>query len=338
MKTVFVSSTYQDLEEHRRRVWGVLEDFEVSVRGMEKFGARSEEPLQTCINEVEQSDIYVGILGYRLGSVHEEKGLSFTQLEYERARELELDILIYLIDEEAAVKAKYIDKGPKREKLESFKQTLKERHTIDYFSSPEDLEEKIRRDFRRLIGSPRGDSNTKSLDDEFTNSKTAIDQFLLVPKAVSGREVILDLEIKGKPFPASRDLCDAFNLDFGATVGISIDIKQPQGFSGSDLSHLFMTADSLDDFWSINKGDRRLVYAKLQFTEKDIDNIRTRFKSKTYQKQPPLLRQEIDRYTFQHQMLEPEIVHLEAEGNVILLFTKEADFELEDASETKDST
>jgi hypothetical protein len=39
-KTVFISSTYQDLAEHRRAVWQVLEDFDVAVRGMEEFGAR----------------------------------------------------------------------------------------------------------------------------------------------------------------------------------------------------------------------------------------------------------------------------------------------------------
>ena len=68
-RTVSISSTFEDLREHRRAVWDVLEGFEVSVRGMEQFGARSETPLETCLAAVEQSDVYVGLLAYRLGSV-----------------------------------------------------------------------------------------------------------------------------------------------------------------------------------------------------------------------------------------------------------------------------
>jgi hypothetical protein len=337
MKTVFVSSTYQDLKEHRRQVWEVLEDFDVSVRGMEKFGARSEEPLETCINEVEQSDVYVGIIGHRLGSVHDEKGLSYTQLEYERASELDLDILVYLIDEEAEIKAKYIDKGDQREKLESFKRTLKERHTIDTFTSPSDLGEKIRRDFRRVLGSPhRGVA--EGVETEYDESKEAINKFLLIPKAVSGREILLEVEFKGKPFPASRDICSAFNLGFGATVGVSIDIVEPKGFSDSDLSHLFIGAKSLDDLWPVKKGDRKHVYAKLQFTEKEISSIRTRFKSetRTYIKNTLLDKNILAGLTADP--FEKETVHLEAEGNVILLFTKEAEYEGGNATEVKEST
>jgi|SRR5690625_4663332 len=336
MKTVFVSSTYTDLKEHRRQVWEVLEDFDVSVRGMEQFGARSEEPLETCINEVEQSDVYVGIIGYRLGSVHEEKGLSYTQLEYERARELELDILIYLIDEEAEIKAKYIDKGEKREKLESFKRTLKEKHTIDTFTSPSDLGEKIRRDFRRVIGPPQGDlAATAKI--EFDESKEAIEKFLLVPKAVSGREVLLEVEFSGKPFPASRDICSAFNLSFGATVGIPIDIKNPQGFRDADLGHLFVSAKSLDSLWPVKKGDRLYIYAKLQFTEREIDSIRTRFKSETQTRYKTIFSHNISS-ALSNDLLGEETVYLKAEGNVILLFTKEAEYASESENQTGSST
>jgi hypothetical protein len=338
MKTVFVSSTYLDLQEHRKEVWDVLEEFDVNVRGMEQFGARSEEPLETCINEVEQSDVYVGIVGYRLGSVHEDRGLSFTQMEYERARELELEILIYLIDEEAEIKAKHIDKGEKLDKLESFKRTLRERHTVDTFTTPSDIGEKIRRDFRRVLGPPEGDGkdNTKS---EIDKSSDAIEKFLLIPKAVSGREILLDLELKGEPFPASKDICTAFNLSFGATVGIQVEIKKPEGYGDSDLSHLFVRSKNLEEIWPINEGQRRRVYAKLQFTENEIDKIKTRFKSetKTYRESDSLMPQS-QLSTLSREPFREKTVHLEAEGNVILLYTKKAEFEKQKDSASKGST
>jgi hypothetical protein len=56
-------------------------------------------PLETCLAEVEQSDIYIGIISFRLGSIKTNTGKSFTQLEYEKALDLKKDILIYLRDE-----------------------------------------------------------------------------------------------------------------------------------------------------------------------------------------------------------------------------------------------
>ncbi len=51
---------------------------------MEQFGARKSNPLETCLAEVEQSDIYVGILGMRYGSEEPNSGKSYSQLEYEK--------------------------------------------------------------------------------------------------------------------------------------------------------------------------------------------------------------------------------------------------------------
>ena len=124
-KIVFISSTYADLSEERRSVWNLLEKFEVNVRGMEAFGARTSSPLETCLAEVDISDIYIGIIAFRLGSIEQNSGKSYTQLEYERAYEKKKEILIYLVDEEnAKVFAKFIDKDEHRDKLEAFQTPL----------------------------------------------------------------------------------------------------------------------------------------------------------------------------------------------------------------------
>jgi hypothetical protein len=101
-KTVFISSTYKDLKDHRREVWDTLKRFDVIVRGMEEFGARTTGPLETCLAEVEQSDVYVGIMAYRLGSIDPKTKKPFTLLEYEQAVEQKKEILIYLVDDDAA--------------------------------------------------------------------------------------------------------------------------------------------------------------------------------------------------------------------------------------------
>ena len=150
-KTVFISSTFVDLKKERKEIWELLKKYDVLIRGMEQFGARKEDSLTTCLTEVEQSDIYIGIIGYRLGSIDKKTGKSYTQLEYEKAYELNKEILIYLIDDELSkVSPKNIefDKIPK---LNSFKEILKERHTIDTFKDYSALSVKIKRQFEKYL-------------------------------------------------------------------------------------------------------------------------------------------------------------------------------------------
>ena len=79
-KTVFISSTYEDLKQHRAKLWDTISQYDVDIRGMEQFGARKSTPLETCLAEVEQLNIYIGIVALRLGSIDEKSGKSFTQL------------------------------------------------------------------------------------------------------------------------------------------------------------------------------------------------------------------------------------------------------------------
>lgn len=117
---------------------------------MEEFGARSELPLETCIREVLESDIYIGIIGIRYGSIDKETGKSFTQLEYEAAVDNNKEILIYLLDEEnSKITPAHID-YVNIINLNNFKKSLKEKHTIDIFSTEEELADKINKRLNKI--------------------------------------------------------------------------------------------------------------------------------------------------------------------------------------------
>lgn len=318
MKTIFVSSTYQDLSPYRRAIWNLLEEFDVRIRGMEEFGARTEKPLETCIAEVEQSDIYLGVIAFRLGSIEETTRKSYTQLEYERAVELGKEVLVYLVDEENALfPVKYIDRDYKWEKLEAFKSKLRDNHTVDTFVSEDDLVEKLRRDLRRHLDRTTSQEESR---DEYEEASDAITKFLLVPKLMSGREVRVDLIISGEPFAASREMCHAFNLPFGATVGVSVNIMKPKGFKESGLKHLFVPPKLIDVFLPVYHHEKRSVFAKLEFADVKISDVQTRF-SPTKTEVPAKI-------VFDSN--EPDIpdyipartIHHPAEGKVILLLTK----------------
>ena len=68
---VFISSTYVDLVEHRAKVAEAVERLGQQRVMMEVFGARPSEASDASLDEVEASDVFVGIYAHRyLSLIH----------------------------------------------------------------------------------------------------------------------------------------------------------------------------------------------------------------------------------------------------------------------------
>lgn len=148
---VFVSSTYEDLMPYRDEVQRVLLRLEQVVKGMEYFGSNPQKPLDVCLETVRCSKRYIGIIGMRYGSVEEENGKSYTQLEYEEAIKNKIPTLIYIMNEEHPIPSKFVDKNEKAELLKNFKKLLCKNHTVSFFTTPDDLGKKISADLLDVL-------------------------------------------------------------------------------------------------------------------------------------------------------------------------------------------
>jgi hypothetical protein len=236
-------------------------------------------------------------------------------LEYEYAVQLNRVILIYLADEQQA-KVRYVDVDVEpalREKLKAFKATLRERHTVDTFSGPEDLVEKLRRDLARYF-QPTKTKPPEEPNDEFAETLKMVQRFLLLPKTVLGREVRFRVSFYGDPYPASRDLCKAFNLDYGSTIGTAIGVQEPRLSTSEavpfrELYADVARADKLIELASDN--EVKDVYARLQFAENDVKQIRGVFFGYSY-------------YDDGEDQGNPFEYYVAPEGKAILLFSKMA--------------
>ena len=82
---VFVSSTYKDLKEERQAAVQAILDAGHIPAGMELFKAGNESQLKTIYKWIDESDVYMLILGGRYGSIEPKSGKSYTQVEYEYA-------------------------------------------------------------------------------------------------------------------------------------------------------------------------------------------------------------------------------------------------------------
>lgn len=312
-KTVFISSTFEDLKEHRKKVWEILTNYEVNIRGMERFGARKEAPLQTCLAEVEQSDIFVGVISYRLGTVDSTSSKSFVQLEYEKALELDKEIFIYLIDDKnGKVTPSFVDFGESHDKLESFKSILKERHTIDTFIDEDDLADKLKRKFDELLLEKA--NQLSNAEDDFKKSNDIIHKFLLLPKVFSSKELKLRIKLDGEPFPASKAICRSFYLSYGKTIGIRIKIIKPK-IEEDSFNYLFVESKQADRFLNLDKEKEIEIYASPNFSEDTIDNIRAHFVSRTVSYEPTSMLSGLAN----NFALQIKTETIQAEGQIILL-------------------
>ena len=81
---VFVSSTYEDLKEERKEAVSAILNAGHIPAGMEVFqGGKST--IGTIKKWIDDSDVFVLILGGKYGTYSEDVKMSFTQMEYEYA-------------------------------------------------------------------------------------------------------------------------------------------------------------------------------------------------------------------------------------------------------------
>ena len=104
-KKLYISSTYKDLSLYRERVANTVRDlhpyFEV-VRIMEHMGTGSDKPiLEEIMDDVDECDIYVLLIGKLYGSIEENTRLSYTENEFDRAVEKKKHIIALMADPQA---------------------------------------------------------------------------------------------------------------------------------------------------------------------------------------------------------------------------------------------
>ena len=98
---VFVSSTFTDLiVERQAAVAAILKAGHIPA-GMELFTAGDKSQWKTIERWIDESDVYMLILGGRYGSVEPTTGVSYTELEYDYAAQQGKPLFAVVIKEEA---------------------------------------------------------------------------------------------------------------------------------------------------------------------------------------------------------------------------------------------
>ena len=110
---VFISSTMDDLQKERMAVADAINKKNFwEAKYAESFTARAESPREVCLEEVRNSDIYIGIFKDRYGYIPSEnnpQGCSAVALEYYEAKKKPIPIFIFIDKNDSKRESKLLE-------------------------------------------------------------------------------------------------------------------------------------------------------------------------------------------------------------------------------------
>jgi len=153
MTTIYLSSTYQDLKDHRKAVFDALRQSGYQVIAMEDYVARDERPVDKCLADVDRADIYVGLFAFRYGYIPpadhgNPDGKSITELELRRAEaDPKTTKLVFLADAKASWPITSTDAwtgdGDSGARIRLLRDDLGQEKLASFFSNPHELASKV---------------------------------------------------------------------------------------------------------------------------------------------------------------------------------------------------
>lgn len=142
MARVYVSSTFSDLKGYRERVRHALRRRGHEDVAMELYGAEDKRPLDKCLADVAEADLYIGIFAWRYGYIPPDEHLSITELEYEAASQADKSCLLFLVAENAPWPVNLIE-TEKLEQQRRLRQRVSEDQVVAFFSNEDQLEVEV---------------------------------------------------------------------------------------------------------------------------------------------------------------------------------------------------
>jgi hypothetical protein len=114
---VFISFVSGGMEPYREAVRSAVECLDgYHCLNMENFGARDSSSYSTCLAKVAECTLFVGIVGFGYGSIHPAHSKSYSELEYDRAVELDKKRLMFMAEDDFPVQAHLIEPDALRER------------------------------------------------------------------------------------------------------------------------------------------------------------------------------------------------------------------------------
>jgi hypothetical protein len=139
MSTIYVSSTFADLKEHRKALSLAIRRLRHVDIAMEYYIAEEARPLDRCLRDASSCDLYVGLFAHRYGYCPPGEKQSITELEFRAARAAGIDCLCFLLPDDAPWPDEMIERGPVADKLKDLRSELGTHYLCGFFTTPDEL-------------------------------------------------------------------------------------------------------------------------------------------------------------------------------------------------------
>ncbi|MBR1808243.1 MAG: DUF4062 domain-containing protein [Paludibacteraceae bacterium] len=224
---IFVSSTYEDLKEERQAAMTAIIKSGNMPIGMEYFPSADYTIFDYIKKMINQADYYFLIIGGKYGSIDSSTGKSFTQMEYEYAKSLNIPIIVFpRKDIEKNIPAEKIEiDTTKRELLNNFRKEAMGRMSAGMWNTPAELGAAISTSIPQIIkdtpriGWVRADS-TDIEPDDFDYSQIAYtthiddptfweidhDGETFTPQDITWKDIVVNVFPKINSMLSSRDI------------------------------------------------------------------------------------------------------------------------------------
>ncbi|OBT00389.1 hypothetical protein A9257_06780 [Vibrio cyclitrophicus] len=197
--SVFISSTFIDLEEERETIRKLVIDMGYIPLGMESFPATNEEQFGYIQKVIDDCDYYILVIGGRYGSMTED-GVSYTEKEYDYAVAKDKVVLAFVHESPGDFPAKVTDSDPSlKKKLDTFRRKATDGRVVKFWSNKDQLGYQAMTSLHQAvdnyptIGWVRGDfQDTQEVSQEFRRAEGEL--FHLKHEANDLRKKMADYE------------------------------------------------------------------------------------------------------------------------------------------------
>lgn len=137
---VFISSTYSDLIDERKKAIDAVLMANCLPSGMEAFAASDEKQFDVIKRVIDLCDYYILIIGKRYGSIIPGKDISYTEMEYEYACSKDIPILAFLLDPSVELEQSRCESDELlKAKLEIFRDKVSKNRLVSFWKSKDEL-------------------------------------------------------------------------------------------------------------------------------------------------------------------------------------------------------
>lgn len=196
---VFISSTYQDLQEERQLIYHTLMDLDCIPVGMEVFPAIDDDQFNYIKQIIDDSDYYLLIIGGRYGSCDKD-GISYTEKEFDYAISKKIPVLSFIHNSPENItlgKSEHDKDGI--DKLEKFKAKVTTSRLVRHWNTKEQLPGLVATSLPKTIkmypaiGWVRGDSVSSSQQVDEINSLLKENKKLKEQLSVKNESINLEI-------------------------------------------------------------------------------------------------------------------------------------------------